>query len=95
MANVPPMRTVWRWRREILAGFRVKDIAQGSGKGYSEATIRRYTKAERAVVKERDKEFRERVETQKLLRMAHESEQEQRQREWEMGLLDHTKENFY
>lgn len=74
MARAPHMRLVWQWRREILAGYSVKDIAQGSGKGYSESTIRNYTKAERAKVREREKEFKERVEYQKMMREVYEQQ---------------------
>lgn len=69
MANIPPMRLVWQWRREILNGATVKDIAAGSGRGYSESTIRSYTKAERAKI--REKRYRDKFE--RLLQEAHEA----------------------
>ena len=73
MANVPHMRLVWQWRREILAGRTVKEIAQGSGKGYSETTIRNYTKAERAKMRELEKERKEQERLHKLLKLSNEA----------------------
>lgn len=83
------MRTVWEWRRLVEAGYTVQQIHQRYGGRYSENLIRSYTKDERERMKRKDKEFAERVELQKLLRMAHEQQLEEQRRaqqlRWDRG----------
>jgi DNA-binding NarL/FixJ family response regulator len=69
MAQTPHMRVVWQMRRAILEGASVKDIALATH--CSEATVRAYTKAERAKVKEYKRDAKLQAEHQQLMRMAH------------------------
>jgi transposase len=69
MAQAPHMRVVWAMRRSILAGESVKDIALHCK--VSEATVRAYTKSERAKVAEYKRNAKLQAEHQQLMRMAH------------------------
>jgi predicted transcriptional regulator len=53
MAQAVPMRNVWEARKLIMRGLSVKETALACK--MTEASVRNYTKSERAKMKEREK----------------------------------------